>query len=151
VSELGLPATVREYVDEYEDRHAITVNLQGEDASRGLSALIAFQLLRIIQEALANVRKHANAQQVWITFSTPDGGGLQLVIRDDGKGFDIQAPPDTSRKSFGLASMRERAESLGGLLTFESRPGFGTRIIVAIPLKSGGRVGWSGPLAPAAG
>src|SRR3989442_5249216 len=55
VSERGLPATVREYVDEYEDRHGITVYLEGEDMARGLPALSAFQLLRIIQEALANI------------------------------------------------------------------------------------------------
>src|SRR5438445_8088635 len=68
VSERGLPATVREYVEEYEDRHGITVNLQGEDAARGLPALTSFQLLRIIQEALANIRKHASARHAWITF-----------------------------------------------------------------------------------
>src|SRR5437870_4892989 len=55
VSERGLPATVREYVDAYEDRHGVTVDVKGEDVARGLPALIAFQLLRIIQEALANV------------------------------------------------------------------------------------------------
>src|SRR5260221_11708339 len=57
VSERGLPATLRDYVDEYEDRHGIRVNLQGEDVPHGLPPLIAFQLLRIIQEALANVRR----------------------------------------------------------------------------------------------
>src|SRR5713101_7899785 len=65
VSERGLPATVREYVDAYEDRHGVTVDVKGEDAARGLPALTAFQLLRVIQEALANVRKHANAGHAW--------------------------------------------------------------------------------------
>jgi signal transduction histidine kinase len=51
VSERGLPDTLHEYVDEYEERHGITVSLQGEDAARGLPALVAFQLLRIVQEA----------------------------------------------------------------------------------------------------
>src|SRR5258708_1331573 len=59
VSERGLSATIRDYVDEDQDRHGITVRLEGEEGSRGLPALIAFHLLRIVQEALANVRKHA--------------------------------------------------------------------------------------------
>src|SRR5229473_7748692 len=84
VSERGLSATVRDYVDEYEDRHGITVTLEGEEVSRGFPALVAFQLLRIVQEALANVRKHAAARNAWITFSKPDDRRLQMVIGDDG-------------------------------------------------------------------
>ncbi len=150
VSERGLPATVREYVDEYEDRHGITVNLEGEDAARGLPALSAFQVLRIIQEALANIRKHANAHHAWISFSKAEGSRLELTIRDDGQGFDPEALPDQSRKSFGLASMRERVESLGGELTLESQPRLGTRVIVTIPLKSRAGLSKNGPLAPVA-
>ena len=150
VSERGLPATVREYVEEYEDRHGITVRLEGEDVARGLPALSAFQLLRIIQEALANIRKHAGARNAWITFSKSEGDRLQLVIKDDGQGFDPEAAPDPSRKSFGLASMRERVESLGGALTLESQPGLGTRVTVAIPLKARVGVSKNGSLAPVA-
>ncbi len=149
VSEQGLPATVREYVDAYEDRHGVTVDLKGEDVARGLPALIAFQLLRIIQEALANVRKHASAGNAWITFSKSDNRRLQMIIGDDGSGFDPESVSPTSRKSFGLASMRERVESLGGELTLQSEPGVGTRVIVNIPLKSGVEVSRNGPLAPA--
>ncbi len=148
VSERGLPATVRDYVDEYEDRHGITVNLQGEDLARGLPALTAFQLLRIIQEALANVRKHANAGHAWITFRKPDGDRLELVIGDDGTGFDPAAVPDPARKSFGLASMRERVESLGGEMTLESQSGRGTRVIVVLPLRGRTTVSTNGSLAP---
>jgi two-component system, NarL family, sensor histidine kinase DegS len=152
VSERGLPATVREYVDAYEDRHGITVDLQGEEVPRGLPALIAFQLLRIIQEALANVRKHAGARNAWIRFSNPADDRLQLIIGDDGIGFDPEAEPRRPPRSFGLASMRERAESLGGELKLDSQPGRGTRVIVAIPLKRAREgVERSGPLAPAAG
>jgi signal transduction histidine kinase len=148
VSERGLPATVRDYADEYEDRHGITINLEGEEAARGLPALSAFQLLRIIQEALANVRKHASAREAWISFRKPASDRLELVIRDDGKGFDPQTVPETSRKSFGLAGMRERVESLGGELTLQSQPGFGTRVMVVIPLKGHAGVRKNGSLAP---
>ena len=150
VSERGLSATVRDYVDEYEDRHGITVTVEGDEVSRGLPALVAFQLLRIVQEALANVRKHAGATNAWITFNKQRADWLQMTIRDDGKGFDPHAPPDPSRKSFGLLSMRERVESLGGELTIDSQPGNGTRVIVAIPLKTRTESVSHAPLATAA-
>jgi signal transduction histidine kinase len=151
VSERGLSATVRDYVDEYEDRHGITVTVEGDEVSRGLPALVAFQLLRIVQEALANVRKHAGATNAWITFNKQVGGRLQMTIRDDGVGFDPHTPPaDPSRKSFGLVSMRERVESLGGELAIDSQPGKGTRVIVAIPLKTRTETVRHAPLATAA-
>lgn len=150
VSERGLPATVREYVDAYEDRHALTVHIEGDAAANSLPPLIAFQLLRIIQEALANVRKHADARNAWISFTKQGADGLEIVIADDGQGFDPAAVPmEGSRKSYGLSSMRERADSLDGELTFERRPAGGTRVVVVVPLKA--RVGGtrSGSLAPA--
>jgi signal transduction histidine kinase len=151
VSERGLPATIREYVDAYEDRHDLTVHLEGEEVATALPALIAFQLLRIIQEALANIRKHARARDAWISFRKLDGSKLEMVVRDNGQGFEPGASQDhSSRKSFGLASMRERVESLGGEMTLDSHPGAGTRIAISIPFKSGAGGVRSGLLAPAA-
>ena len=151
VSERGLPATIREYVDAYEDRHDLSVHVEGEDVAARLPALIAFQLLRIIQEALANVRKHARAHNARISFRTLAGGRLEMTVGDDGQGFDPDSTPvDASRKSFGLASMRERVESLGGEMVIDSHPGGGTRIIVSIPYKSRAGVLRSGLLASAA-
>ncbi len=151
VSERGLPATLREYVDAYEDRHDLTVHIEGDAAADGLPPLIAFQLLRIIQEALANVRKHARAHDAWISFARRGTDRLEMVIADNGQGFDpTLVPTEGSRKSYGLASMRERADSLKGDLAFNGRPGGGTRVVVSVPLK--GSVGRtrSGSVAPAA-
>ena len=151
VSERGLPATVREYVDAYEDRHDLAVHLEGEDVAAALPPLIAFQLLRIIQEALANVRKHARARNAWITFKKLEDNKLEMLVGDDGQGFEPEVVSvEASRTSFGLASMRERVESLGGDLKLDSRPGGGTRVLVTIPLKSGAGGIRSGLLAPAA-
>jgi signal transduction histidine kinase len=152
VSERGLPAAVREYVDAYEDRHAVRVHLEGEDVADALPALVAFQLLRIIQEALANVRKHARARNTWIQFRTVNGTRLQMIVADDGQGFEPESILDAvgSRKSFGLTSMRERAESLDGELQLDARPGGGTRVIVSIPFKGGTGGIARGLLAPAA-
>ncbi|MCP4544461.1 MAG: sensor histidine kinase [Chloroflexi bacterium] len=86
-------------------------------------------LLRISQEALHNVKKHACAHNVNITISyMPDI--LALDVADDGQGFD----PALNGHGFGLKSMRERAEELGGELTIESEPGKGTKIAVLIPI-----------------
>jgi signal transduction histidine kinase len=87
-------------------------------------------LLRISQEALHNIKKHARAQNVNITLSyMPDA--LALDVADDGKGFDTA---QLNRGGFGLTSMRERARELGGEFTIESEPGKGTKIAVLIPI-----------------
>ena len=74
-----------------------------------------------------------------------------MIVGDDGQGFDPDALPNPSRKSFGLASMRERVESLGGVLELESGAAPGTRVIVAIPLRDGTGVPTSGSLASVTG
>jgi signal transduction histidine kinase len=151
VSERGLAATVHEYVDAYEDRHDLTVRLEGEEVAGVLPAMIAFQLLRIIQEALTNVRKHARAHNAWISFKKLEGNELEMIVADDGQGFEPEkVSADASQTSFGLASMRERVESLGGNLQLDTHPGAGTRVIVTIPLKGRAGGSWSGVLAPAA-
>ncbi|MBN2002252.1 MAG: sensor histidine kinase [Anaerolineae bacterium] len=95
-----------------------------------LNASIEVALLRISQEALHNVKKHARAQNVTITLSyMPDV--LALDVADDGRGFE----PAPDGRGFGLKSMRERAEGLGGEFAIESEPGAGTKIAVLIPVS----------------
>jgi signal transduction histidine kinase len=142
---------LREYADEYEERHGITVSLHGEDAASSLTALAAYQVLRITQEALANVRKHSGARHAWIEFDARTPGQMHLVIGDDGLGFDPTVSNGQLQKTFGLASMRERAESLGGQLTIESQAGRGTRIIVDVPLQEAAHASSRATFAPATG
>ncbi len=92
----------------------------------------ALQLLRIAQEALTNVRKHAQAQQITVRLRS-DFDEMTLTVTDDGRGFPGALPVDKNYRSYGLASMRERAESLGGSLTVATQPGQGTRITAVIP------------------
>jgi signal transduction histidine kinase len=93
-------------------------------------------LLRVAQEALANVRKHAEASRVALTLTYLDDA-TRLDVRDDGVGFDHEAPRRTRNGwqagGFGLTSMRERLESQGGALTVESMPGGGTTIAATLP------------------
>jgi signal transduction histidine kinase len=91
------------------------------------------QVLRIVQEALTNTRKHAKAQGVRVSLETWDQQAL-VRIADDGCGFHLSRllSPDYAR--YGLRTMRERAQAVGGSLRIESLPGAGTRIIVHVPL-----------------
>jgi signal transduction histidine kinase len=108
-------------------------------------------LARSRDEALANVRKHSAARHAWIEFDTRTPGQLHLVIGDDGLGFDPTVSTGQAQKTFGLASMRERAESLGGQLAIESQPGRGTRIVVDVPLQEDAHASSRATFAPAAG
>ena len=93
----------------------------------GLSEREGMELLRVVQEALTNSRRHAGATNVRVGLRT---GGDQMVaeISDDGSGFDPEAPPGV-----GLRSMRERARTMGGTLEVESEPGRGTRVLIRVP------------------
>jgi two-component system, NarL family, sensor kinase len=101
-------------------------------AEPALSLRTEAELFRIAQEALANVRSHAQATEVSIVLVARDGE-LRLAIRDDGRGFD----PKLSRAGHhGLLGMRERARLLGGRLRVVSRPGHGTLIAATVPLHA---------------
>ncbi len=90
------------------------------------------QLLHIIQEALVNIRKHAEARRVEVLI-TSLSDEIVFIISDDGCGFDPQNAPGTKEKHFGLSIMRERAEQVGGRLELRSSIGQGTRVLVHIP------------------
>jgi signal transduction histidine kinase len=91
----------------------------------------AVALFRILQEALTNVARHANASRVLVRVERY-GIDYRLSIRDDGVGFDPSRP---RQKSFGLVGMRERALAIGGLLAVSSAPGDGTDVVVLVPIR----------------
>jgi signal transduction histidine kinase len=93
---------------------------------------VAVQLLRIVQEALTNARKHAQAKTILVKLASQDGH-VQVTIQDDGQGFDPQRQVEGQRLSFGLGFMRQRAESIGAVLEVQSAPGQGTRVIISVP------------------
>jgi two-component system nitrate/nitrite sensor histidine kinase NarX len=98
-----------------------------------LPAAVKTQVLYVVREALANVRRHAGAQQVLVRVECADGGErARFIIEDDGRGFD----PTTVRGEhhLGLTIMRERAERSGGHLVIDSEPGAGTRLTAEFPL-----------------
>jgi two-component system nitrate/nitrite sensor histidine kinase NarX len=131
--EIGFLPTLQDYLAEYREHYGVNAHLIiGIEESADFSPEVANQLLRIIQEALANVRKHSNANQVWV-HCRQDGDQVCISVEDDGDGFDPAQVEDEGGQSFGLQIMRERAESIGGNLAFDSRPNGGTRVIVRAP------------------
>lgn len=84
---------------------------------------------RIAQEALTNAARHAEAQRIQVQLQTTEAG-VELTVRDDGQGFDLQK---VSGAGLGLVGMRERVELLGGRFEIDARPGAGTRVHVVFP------------------
>ena len=152
VAERGLVPALQDYLDEFDERHGISVTLESDDPNGRVPDVLGTHLFGIVQEALANVRKHARARRAWVILRHPGPGTLEVEIGDDGTGFDPEQAPRPTARSFGLASMRERAELLGGDLRIESVPGGGTRVIVTVPLGPRPAMGGAAhaPLATAA-
>jgi two-component system nitrate/nitrite sensor histidine kinase NarX len=130
---LGLLSTLREYLAEYRTYYGVDAQLVVEDKSlTQFPADVGIQIIRIVKEALTNVRKHAGASKVWVRFEG-DGDGARITVEDDGRGFDPAQVAGKGRPYFGLQIMRERAESVGGSLDLNSRPGKGTRVTIHVP------------------
>ena len=120
---------VESYVDDFADRYAIQARFERNGDVPALPARSQAEILRIVQEALNNVRKHADATVVRVG-TTAEDGGLKITIMDNGRGFD----PARAKRGFGLTGMRERAELIGAQLEVESAASDGTRIRLFIPV-----------------
>lgn len=129
--------TLRGYLEQWQGQSGVTVALTTAPANVAprLTPNAEVQLLRIIQEALTNVRKHAGATSAEVRLQVADDW-VEARIIDDGAGFEPAslAPRDAPR--FGLSTMRERAESVGGSLEIVTRPGEGTQVIARVPLDA---------------
>ncbi|MEV0648409.1 sensor histidine kinase [Phytomonospora sp. NPDC050363] len=110
----------------------VRVHAEGElgDLPPATSAV----LLRVAQGALANVREHAGARNAVVTVSRI-GDHVNLDVRDDGAGFDPDAPVGEPGRGYGIAAMRERAAALDGYLAVETAPGDGTAVSVSLPVR----------------
>jgi signal transduction histidine kinase len=112
---------------------AITIDLTAPtDALTDAQRTVA---LRVAQEALQNIRKHAAATDVAVMTSLVEDGWL-LEVRDDGRGFDLGAVAARGRRNFGLQFMRERAELIGARFDVRSQPDGGTVVRLAIPTET---------------
>ena len=132
VDELGLEGAIGESIDHLKALASLTATTDLQAPPSALSNGQRTVVLRVVQEALQNVRKHAGATQV-VVGTRLDEGAWVLEVRDDGRGFDIGAVAARGRRNFGLQFMRERAELIGAQLDVRSRPEGGTVVRLAIP------------------
>jgi signal transduction histidine kinase len=132
LTDLGLHGALSGLVDAWRTQCEVAIDLFCEIDTR-LSPVVETTLFRVVQEALTNIRKHAGASSVSVLVRR-NGEGIRLVVDDDGRGFS----PDEgqSPEKLGLRGMRERVQTVGGSLEFESIPGKGTSVVVSIPVVS---------------
>ncbi|RME48553.1 MAG: GAF domain-containing protein [Chloroflexi bacterium] len=133
----GLFTVLEEYLQRFSEQTGIQTELRvlPEANAFAFDPRAEIQIMRIVQEALTNVRKHARANRAWVCF-VANGAWSEVTVEDDGRGFDLNHPRRDAWPCFGLQTMRERAEAVGGSLRVESRPGEGTRVIARIPLSN---------------
>jgi two-component system nitrate/nitrite sensor histidine kinase NarX len=128
----GLLDAVEQMARQFRTETGIKTYLQKEWSARSLPVDMETQILRIIQEALWNIRKHSHAKTVRILLRNGQDGKYHILIEDDGVGIGKQADAATPGEHIGLSIMRERAARLGGILRVESEPGEGTRVALEI-------------------
>jgi len=124
-----LEQVAREVVERFAERTDLDVRFEVGRPGARLSPPIENEVLRILQEALTNIDRHAKADHVRIRWDVADGSGT-LTVTDDGRGFD--AAQGVRDNAYGLVGMRERADVAGGRLTIHSTPGAGTTITVVV-------------------
>ncbi len=134
VDDLGIVPALRRYIEDFRQKNDIYIEMNVYGRETRLEPVIEIALFRLIQEALNNVVKHARASKVNVTVEIkPDW--VKAGVEDDGVGFDVERylagrPAD----SFGLISMKERTDLLGGEMNLDSKPGEGTRLTFKVPV-----------------
>ncbi|MBX5467438.1 MAG: sensor histidine kinase [Firmicutes bacterium] len=130
----GFWTALEKQAEEFHRQTGVAVRVEPlPDRQEPWNEMAAVQMLRIVQECLANVRRHAEAHQVRI-WGTIQNGEFRLTVADDGKGFEPGQERDRGHH-FGLSIMQERAESVGGRVVVQSTVGKGTEVTVVIPIR----------------
>jgi len=136
LDDLGLVPTLQRYVTTFQEDTGLFVLFKTNGAYDDLRPEISLTVFRIVQEAFSNIKKHACAKNVVLNLEFRDDE-LKMYIYDDGKGFENKKIKENSKdinSGFGLLSMRERIELLGGNFKINSESGMGTRLIITVPL-----------------
>jgi PAS domain S-box-containing protein len=128
---LGLEAAIDWLTLDFSERTGIECDFQAMESETVPDDRVSLALYRILEEALGNVERHAGAKRVKVKLQVINRN-VQLEVSDDGAGFDISRIPPGA---FGVLGMKERARRLGGLVTIESGPGAGTRLVAVLPLQ----------------
>jgi two-component system sensor histidine kinase DegS len=136
---LGLTPAIRRYAERFQQYVGLPCEVQVSGQPIRLPSRVEISVYRLMQEALQNVSAHAQAgrAEILVAFSP---NSLHLTVSDDGRGFDLAAAQQNHKGSFGLLSMQERAESLGGRLTIQTQPGQGTQVELVVPVQANGHL-----------
>lgn len=138
LDDLGLIPTLRWYVQNFSNRLNIYSHFQAIGFEEKLPPQIETAFYRIIQEALNNIAKHANADRIEISLEQRDSM-ICASITDNGKGFDLDKVlhPESPERGFGIIGMQERVSLLEGNIDIKSKPGFGTHSHIEVPYQKG--------------
>lgn len=129
----GLMPAIEKVVERFRNESRIQIFLQKEWSGASLPEDMEIQILRIVQEALCNVRKHSKAHTVRVLMRGKENGPYRILIEDDGTGMEALTRKGAPGEHVGLSIMEERARRLGGKIRFESELGEGTRIQLTFP------------------
>ncbi len=142
LDDMGLPAALRQYVDNFTNLTGVQARLAiCQDHSR-LPGEIETVLFRITQEALTNIARHAQAKRAWIDLQCDDSHAI-LQIKDDGLGFDpVVTLEADKRNGWGLIGIQERVKLVSGDMQLQSESGKGTTLTVKVPLQNGRKASW---------
>ena len=134
----GIAAALQVYVERQKESRQIEFHLDTQAFTGRFPPRVEAASFSILQEAVNNVEKHAQAKNIWIGIK-PANNKISLSVRDDGHGFDMNQVQEAfaQRGNMGLLNMKERAEIAGGKLTIESKPGKGTLVTLDLPLDPG--------------
>jgi signal transduction histidine kinase len=134
LSEIGLVAAVESLAEGIQKTHGIRITIADDGRLKQADRETRYILFRIVRELLMNIVKHAKASTVKICLAGNEDA-MHIAVEDNGIGFD--AVTSVGRDSgFGLFTIRERLKRLGGYCAIDSRSGFGTKVILSVPLKS---------------
>ncbi len=137
LDELGLVPALEAYARGLAEAVGIGLDLDGQPLEGVLRPEAELALYRIVQEALTNVARHAQASRVKVRVAREDGR-VVASVEDDGMGFAVGETMSETGKGLGLFGMQERASYVGGRVAVESEPGRGTRVVAEIPVREGG-------------
>jgi len=131
----GLQPSIERAVARFREETGIHILLQSECQHPDIPANMEMNVFRIVQEALTNIKKHADANIVRVLLQCNDSGEYNILIENDGKGFDKNEIQSEAGQHLGLTIMQERARHIGGELRIESEPDEGTRIELSFSVK----------------
>ncbi|AEP88465.1 two-component sensor histidine kinase DegS [Bacillus spizizenii] len=137
LDDLGLIPTLRKYLyttEEYNGKVKIHFQCIGETEDQRLAPQFEVALFRLAQEAVSNALKHSESEEITVKVEITKDFVI-LMIKDNGKGFDLKEAKEKKNKSFGLLGMKERVDLLEGTMTIDSKIGLGTFIMIKVPLS----------------